>query len=121
MTGGETHSSQAGWDRGRLNYEENMEAVNIYGYQLIFGQTDTQARPSSCLGFPEQSRRFPAAVDDNTGLAMYIIIGLSHVSVRGEPGSRGGVAKNEQNESLPFRLQNTRHNFPPAASGLASQ
>ena len=43
MTGGEPRCSQAGRDRGRLNYEENMEAVNIYGYQLIFGQTDTSS------------------------------------------------------------------------------
>ena len=68
-------------------------------------------------GFPEESRGFLAAGDNNAGLAkdtglamLYIIIGLSHV--RGESGSRGGVAKSEQNESLPSRLQNTRHNFP---------
>ena len=70
MTGGEAHSSRAGRDRGRLNYEENMEAVNIYGYQIIFGPTDTSQAKLMPHGFPEESRRFPAAGDKSVGLAI---------------------------------------------------
>ena len=62
MTGAEPRSSQAGRDRGRLNYEENMEAVNIYGYQLIFGQTDTS------LGTPDSGSR--KKVEDFAQLAI---------------------------------------------------
>ena len=113
MTGGWPHSSQAGRDRGRLNYEENREAVNIYGYQLIFGKTDTQAQALICLlGSRKKVEDFSQLAIITRGSEPRNVVHYNWIESWGEPGSRGGVAKNEQNESLPSRLQNTRHNFP---------
>ena len=70
MTGG-----WPGRGSGRLNNEGNMEPVNIYGYQLIFGQT--QAQEHNATVPRRKSRDFPQLVIITRG---WLVIGLSHES-----------------------------------------
>ena len=66
MTGG-----WPGRGRGRLNNEGNMEPVNIYGDQLIFGQTQEH----NATVPRRKSRDFPQLAIITRG---WLIIGLSH-------------------------------------------